>query len=78
MSLHSVKPLVTNFDKAHNEGLLPYAIKLSVKSPSVPPLYLLCLRPPIPSLSGIRKVRKFLLNVGINAETQHLMHKVRE
>jgi hypothetical protein len=38
MSLHSVKLLVTNFDKAHNEGLLPYAIKLAVKSPSVAPL----------------------------------------
>jgi hypothetical protein len=60
MSLHSVKTLATNFGKAHCEGLLPCAIKLAVKSPSVSPLISSAFGPLIASFSGkVRKVRKF-------------------
>jgi len=47
-----------------------WLLELSVKSPSV--------SPPIPSFSGICKVKKFDWIWVWNVETQHLMHKVRE
>jgi hypothetical protein len=51
---------------------------LSLKSPCLHSVFGACFHPlHIPSFSGICKVKKFQIWVW-NAETQHLMHKVRE
>jgi hypothetical protein len=64
MSLHSVKPLATNFGKTYSEGLLPYAIKLAVKSPSVSPLISSAFAP-YPLFQWYQQSKEILLNMGI-------------
>jgi hypothetical protein len=72
------KPLATNFGKAHSEGLLPYAIKLAVKSPSISPLISSAFAPPNPLFQWYPQSKEISLNMGINAEARHLMHEVRD
>ncbi len=77
MSLHSVKPLATNFGKTYSEGLLPYAIKLAVKSPSVSPLISSAFAP-YPLFQWYQQSKEILLNMGIKCWHSAFMHKVRE
>jgi hypothetical protein len=73
------KPLATNFGKAHSEGLFTLCNKVSCKvTLCFTPLSPLLSPPLIPLFQWYPQSKEISLNMGINAEARHLMHKVRD